>query len=64
MCLIRQDRFWILHIPFVHVVEFKFLVRFTLDHHHQPILSSLILFLCKIGEVAYNVIDCFVSIVT
>ena len=37
MCLIFQDRFWVMHIPFIHMVKFQLLVQF-------PLLLLLLLF--------------------
>ena len=39
-CLILQDHFWVLHIPFVHTVKFQFLAQFSVNH----LPHSLILF--------------------
>ena len=55
VCLILQDRCWIEHIIYVHMVKFKFLAHFQEGHLSRPVVSSLILFLC------YYVIDRFVS---
>ena len=44
--LILQDRFWIVHKPFVRMVKFKFLAQFPVHTYHTyPVVSSLILFL-------------------
>ena len=39
--LILQDRCWVVHIPFVPMVKFKFLVQFPVDHLAYPDLSCL-----------------------
>ena len=39
MCLILQDGFWFVHVPFVNMVEFQFLTQFPMDH-----LSHLVVF--------------------
>ena len=39
-------KFWVVHIPFVRMVKFKFIAQFPLDQLPQPVVSSLILFLC------------------
>ena len=44
MRLILWDIFWIVHIPFVHMVKFKLLTQFLVDHLAHPFVSSLILF--------------------
>ena len=59
--VIIQDRFWVVYIPFVCMVKFKFLVQFLVDHLAHPVVSSLILFLWKFAAFAYYVIDFFVS---
>ena len=46
MCFILQDRFWVVHIPLVHMVKFQFLAQFPVDYLAHSIMSSLILFLC------------------
>ena len=38
--------FWIVHVPFVRMVKFKFLAHFPVDHLVDPVVSSLVLFLC------------------
>ena len=43
--LILQDRFWVVHIPFVHMAKLQFLALFQMDPLALPIMSSLILFL-------------------
>ena len=45
MCIIFSDRCWVVHIPFVCMVEFKFLAHLPVDHMADPIVSSLILLL-------------------
>ena len=44
--LILHDLIWVLHIPFVRMINLKCLARFTVNHFAQPVLFSLILFLC------------------
>ena len=63
-CLILQDGFWVLHIPFVHMVKFKLLAQFPVDHLVYPVVSSLIRFLRLVTAFAYYVIDRFLSITT
>ena len=41
-----QDRCWVVHIPFVGMFKFKFLAHFPVDHLADPVVSSLVLFLC------------------
>ena len=64
MCLILEDRFWVVHILFVHVVNFKLLVQLSVDHLPHSVVSSVILFLCLFAVFAFYEIDCFVSITT
>ena len=42
MCVIFKDRCWVVHIPFVGMVKFKFLAHFPVDHLANP-LSLLLL---------------------
>ena len=44
VCLILHDRFWVVHIPFVHMVKFKLFAQFPVDHLPHQVMSSLILF--------------------
>ena len=46
VCLILQDRCWVVHIPFVRKVKSRFLARFLVDHRAHPVVSTLILSLC------------------
>ena len=43
--VILLDRFWVVHIPFVRMVKFKFLAQFPVDHLAHPVVPSIILFL-------------------
>ena len=38
--------FWVVNIPLVYIVKFKFLAQFPVDHLSHPVVSSLTLFLC------------------
>ena len=60
MCVIIKDSCWVVHIPFVHLVKFKFLAHFPVDHLAHPVESSLLLLLCEFAAFAYYVIDRFV----
>ena len=40
MRVIFQDRCWVVHIPFVCMVKFKFLAHLPVDHFADPIMSS------------------------
>ena len=44
MHLILQDRFWVVHIPFVRIVKFEFLAHLPVDYLAHPVVSSLIHF--------------------
>ena len=45
--LIFQDGFWDVLIPFVLMVQFKFLAQFSVDHFVHPVVSTLFaLFFC------------------
>ena len=46
MHLILQDRFWVVHIPFVRIVKRLFLQEFPVNHFAHQVVSSLILFWC------------------
>ena len=54
MRLILLDRFWGVHIPFVRMVKFKFLVHFPVDHRAHPVVSSLILFLSRVTGFSHK----------
>ena len=42
--LIFQDRFWVLHIPYVRKFKLQFLAQLPVDHLAHPVVSSLTLF--------------------
>ena len=44
--LFLQERFWVMHIPFVRMVKCQFFARFPVDHLAYPVFSSFILLLC------------------
>ena len=44
--LILQDRFCVVHIPFVRIVKLQFLTQFPMVHLDYPVVFSLLLFLC------------------
>ena len=46
LCVILQDSCWVVHIPFVRIVKFKFLAHFPVDHLAHPVVSCLIHLLC------------------
>ena len=46
VCLIFQDRFWVVHIPFVRMVKHQLLANLPVDHLAHPVVPSLIFFLC------------------
>ena len=58
------DWFWVVHIPFVHMIKFKLLAQFPIDDLSHPVVSSLILFLRKLTAFTYCVIYRSVSITT
>ena len=43
---IFYDRFWVVHIPFVSMVESKCLTHFPVNHLTDPVVHRLILPLC------------------
>ena len=43
MCVIFQDRCWVVHIPFVPMVKFKLLAHLPVDHLAYPDVSRIIL---------------------
>ena len=45
---ILQDRFWVVHIPFVRVIKLLFLAQLSVDHLTQPVISSRILFFANL----------------
>ena len=44
VCLLFLDRFWVVYIIIVRMVNFKFLAQFPVDHLPHPFVSSLTLF--------------------
>ena len=64
LCVILQDRCWIVPIRFVRMVKFQFLAHLPVDYVAHPVVSSLIFLLCKFAAFAYHVIDGFVSTTT
>ena len=60
VCVIFYDRCWVVHIPFVGMVKFKYLAHFPVDHLAHTVVSSLILLLCQFAAFAYYMIDCFI----
>ena len=46
LCVTFLDRYWVVHIPFVRIVKFKFLAHHSEDHLAHPVVSSLIPLLC------------------
>ena len=63
-CAFHFSGFWVVHIPFVHMIKFKLLARFSMDHLTHPDGSTFIFSLCWFTAFAYNVIDRFVSVTT
>ena len=45
ICVILLDSCWVVHIPFVRMVEFKLFAHLPVDHFAHPIVFSLVLFL-------------------
>ena len=43
--IILQDRFWVVHRPFVSMVKFNFLAQLPVDHLSYPVVFRFILFL-------------------
>ena len=62
--LILQDRFWVVHIPFVCMVKFQFLAQFYMDPLAHSVMFILLHFLGKFTAFIYYVIDDFVTITT
>ena len=54
LCVILQDRCWVVHRPFVHMVKFKFLAQFPVDYFSHSIVSSFIF-----GNLLRNWWSCF-----
>ena len=46
LCVIVENRCWVVLIPFVHVFKLQFFALFPVDHLAHPVVPSLILFLC------------------
>ena len=42
MCIILQDSCWVVHVPFVRMVEFKFLAHLSVDRlAHQAAAAEV-----------------------
>ena len=63
MHFIFEGGFWFAHILFGTVVKFQFLVPFSVDPLPCLILYCIIIFLRSFATFAYDVINCFVSII-
>ena len=50
VCISKSHRSlcWVVHIPFVGMVKFKFLAHFPVDHLAYPVMFSLVLLLCQL----------------
>ena len=46
LCDILQDLCWVVHIPFVRMVKFKFLTQLLVDHLANPIVPGPIFRVC------------------
>ena len=46
VCVLLQDKCWVVHVPFVRLVKFRFLAHLPVNHCAHPVLSSLILRMC------------------
>ena len=55
--IIFSVRCWVVLIPFVGMVKFKFLAYFPVDPLAHPGMSSFVLLLCQFAAFAYYVID-------
>ena len=64
MRVILQDRFWVVHIPFVRMVKIQFIAQFPVDHLAHSVMPIHILILFYFTEFAYYLIGRFVSITT
>ena len=46
VCFILKDRFWFGNTTLGSMVKFQLLAKFPVDQLANPVLSSLVLFLC------------------
>ena len=63
VCVIFQEKCWVVHIPFVGMVKFKFLAHFPVDYLAHPVVSSLVHLLCQFAAFADYVIDGFIIVI-
>ena len=42
--LILQDKFWVVHIPFVRMIKYQFLEQFPVDQFSHPVLYNFYIF--------------------
>ena len=54
LCVIFWDRYWVVHIPYVGMINFRFLAHFPVDHLAHPVVSRLIVLLCQFAAFAYS----------
>ena len=61
-CLVLQDRFLVVHLPFCGMANLIFFAQFPVYRLPYPIESNLKLFLCSFATFAYSQINGFVSL--
>ena len=64
LCLILQNLFEFVHVPFVSMIKFQFLAQFPVDHLSHSVVSSLIFPLGWFATFSNYVTCAFVSIKT
>ena len=61
--VIFLNKCWVMDIPFVGMVKFKFLAHFPVYHLAHPVVSSLVLLLRQFAAFAYHMIDGIIIII-
>ena len=61
MHLILQERFWVVDIPFVHMVKLQFLAQSPVDQLTHPVMPSLILCVNLVHSHIMGLIVLFLS---
>ena len=46
LCVAFKDWCFVMYIPFVYMVKFKFLAHLPVDYIAHPVVTSLIMLLC------------------
>ena len=62
--LILQDKFWVVEVPLVRMVKFRFFAQLPVDFLPHTVVSSFTFFLHQFTAFAFNMMNGFISITT